>query len=269
MLTTRFVTGSPNWVDLGTSDLEGARAFYGGLFGWTFASAGPEAGGYGMFQLDGRTVAGAMTVTPDQGPSAWTVYFQCPDADETVTAVRSGGGDVVFEPMDVFDLGRMAIFTDPTGARFAVWQPAANKGLDTVGEPNTLVWVELYTPDPVTDLGFYDMVFGMEAHTMPMPEGSGGAYTMLQPAGSGTAATEAAFGGVVPLADDPVESASGPSWVPYFEVADADATVAEAERLGGTVRLAPTEIPGVGRFAKLTDPYGARFAVIKSVPPQT
>lgn len=62
MLSTRFVTGSPNWLDLGTPDIEAATAFYGGLFGWTFQSAGPEAGGYGMFQLDGKTAAGGMQV---------------------------------------------------------------------------------------------------------------------------------------------------------------------------------------------------------------
>ncbi|MFG3497435.1 VOC family protein [Streptomyces sp. NPDC047928] len=262
MLTTRFVTGSPNWVELGTPDIDGARTFYGDLFGWTFRSAGPEAGGYGMFQLDGRTAAGAMAVQPGQGPTGWTVYFQAPDAAGAATAVRAGGGTVVVEPMDVFDLGRMALFTDPTGAGFGVWQPGTNKGLDVVSDPNSLVWAELYTPDPVADLGFYDLVFGMEAHTMPLPEGAG-TYTMIQAAGTDQ---EAAFGGVVPLGDDPVEAAGGPSWVPYFEVADTDAAAADTERLGGSVRMAPTDMAGVGRYAKLTDPFGARFAVITSAP---
>jgi uncharacterized protein len=57
--------------------------------------------------------------------------------------------------------------------------------------------------------------------------------------------------------------------MPYFEVTDTDETVAKAQELGGSIRLPATDVPGVGRVAKLADPYGARFAVIKSVPQQT
>lgn len=116
MITTEFVDGAPNWLDLSTPDMDGAISFYGGLFGWTFLSAGPEAGGYGMFQLDGRTVSGAMTVTAEQGEPGWTVYFQSADADATAKAVEQAGGSALLQPMDVFDLGRMAVFNDPAGA---------------------------------------------------------------------------------------------------------------------------------------------------------
>ena len=75
------------------------------------------------------------------------------------------------------------------------------------------------------------------------------------------------FGGIVPLAEDPSEDRA--HWLPYFEVADTDATVARAQELGGEIRVPATDIEGVGRFAKLADPYGARFAGIKSAPPQT
>lgn len=120
-----------------------------------------------MFTRRGGTVAGGMTVPPEQGGSAWTLYFRTPDAEATATAVRAGGGSVTLDPTDVLDLGRMALFTDPTGADFGVWQPGANRGLDVVGGPGALCWTELYTPDPVADLSFYDMVFGTEAHAAP------------------------------------------------------------------------------------------------------
>ncbi|MEU2514265.1 VOC family protein, partial [Streptomyces syringium] len=57
MLTTDFVTGAPNWLDLGSPDTAATAEFYGSVFGWDFRAAGPEAGGYGFFQKDGRTVA--------------------------------------------------------------------------------------------------------------------------------------------------------------------------------------------------------------------
>ncbi|MFD7445184.1 VOC family protein [Streptomyces sp. NPDC059909] len=261
MLTTRYVTGSPNWIELGTPDIEGASAFYGGLFGWTFRSAGPQAGGYGMFQLGGKTAAGAMAVPPEQGATAWNLYFQSPDADATAKRVRDGGGTVVAEPMDVFDLGRMAIFSDPAGVGFATWQPGTNKGLDVVNETGSLRWAELYTPDTESALGFYRSLFGWEEFGVPIPGGD--AYTTVNPPGTGP---EGMFAGLVPLETDPTEAADGPYWLPYFEVDDTDASVAQAEKLGGKVRLAPLDLEDVGRIAKLADPYGARFAIIKSVP---
>ncbi|MEV6400800.1 VOC family protein [Streptomyces sp. NPDC051907] len=259
MLSTRFVTGSVNWVDLGTPDMEAAKGFYGGVFGWTFQSAGPEAAGYGMFQLDGRTVAGGMAAPPEQGGPGWTVYFQSPDAEATAKTVERAGGTVAFQPMDVFDLGRMAVFNDPTGVGFAIWQPGRNKGLDAVNDPGTLCWAELYTPDAPTVIGFYQDVFGWETATMPLPDGSAD-YTMVNPGGAGL---DAMFGGIVPLATDPLEEADGPYWLPYFAVSDCDATVARAVELGGRVRTPPTDMEGVGRSAKLSDPAGARFAVLQ------
>ncbi|MGW6459652.1 VOC family protein [Streptomyces sp. NPDC055078] len=259
MLTTRYVTGAPNWIDLGTPDIDAANRFYGGLFGWTFQSAGPEAGGYGMYQLDGQTAAGAMTVPPEQGPPAWNVYFQSPDADATAEAVRKGGGTVPLDPMDVFDLGRMAVFTDPAGTTFSTWQPGRNKGLDLINVPGSLCWLELYTPDQEASLAFYSTVFDWGTSAMPFPDGSG-TYTMVHPSAAGV---DAMFGGLVPLEIDPIESDA--HWLPYFEVSDCDATAARATELGGTVRMAPVDMEGVGRFAKLTDPAGARFALMQGV----
>ncbi|MGW0699745.1 VOC family protein [Streptomyces sp. NPDC002867] len=261
MLSTAYVTGSPNWIDLGTPDLDAATFFYGRLFGWEFASAGPDAGGYGMFRLDGRTVAAGMTVPADRAPAGWSVYFQTPDLDATAEAVEGNGGTVVHAPMDVFDQGRMAVFMDPSGAGFSAWQPGRNKGLDVVGHPGTLCWLELYTPEPDSALAFYSTVLGWETSTMPLPDGSGD-YTLIRPGGSDP---EAAFAGAVPLTADPSEKDLSPFWLPYFEVSDCDAAVTTAQELGGEIRMPPTTMEGVGRFARLADPAGARFAVLRGV----
>lgn len=259
MLTTRYLTGSPNWLDLATPDLSGAASFYGGLFGWTFRAAGPGAGGYGMFELDGRTAAGGMTVPPERGAPGWTLYFQSASADDTAERVRNLGGSVTYEPADVWDLGRMAHFTDPAGVGFATWQPRTNKGLDVVNETGSLCWAELWTPDPGAALGFYRSVFGWDEFAVPVPGGD--TYVTVNPAGAGE---DAMFAGLVALETDPVEAVGGPYWLPYFEVTDTDATAAEAEELGGTVRTRPIDLEDVGRIAKLADPYGARFAVIET-----
>ncbi|MET9381221.1 VOC family protein [Streptomyces sp. NPDC002928] len=262
MLTTRFVNGSPNWLDLGTPDIEGATSFYDALFGWRFQSAGPEAGGYGFFQLDARTTAGGMQTTAEQGPPSWNVYFQSPDAEATTKAAEQAHGSVLFRPMDVMGQGHMAILADPAGVPFGIWQPGQTKGLDVANEPGSLCWVELYTPDIAAAAAFYNKVLGHETSAVPFP---GGTYTCINPAGAGE---DAMFGGLIPLADDPTEAESGPYWLPYFEVTDTDAAVAKAQERGGKVRMPATDVPDVGRIAKLADPYGARFAVIKSAPQQ-
>ncbi|MFD7628786.1 VOC family protein [Streptomyces sp. NPDC059851] len=261
MLTTDYKDGAPNWVDLGTPDTEGAAAFYAGLFGWEYRPGGEEVGGYGMFRLDHKIVAGGTAVTAEQTPPGWTVYFQSSDADATAAAVTQAGGTVRYEPADVQDYGRMAVFADPEGAAFATWQPHGNTGLDAVQEVGTLCWAELCTADVAAAKDFYCSVFGWEIAEMAF---EGGSYKMAKPAGS---PDREAFGGLVPIAGDPVEDSGRPYWTPYFEVADCDATAARAEDTGGEVRLAPVSMEGVGRFAKLADPYGARFAVIASAPP--
>lgn len=256
MLTTRFVNGAPNWIDVGTDDIEGATRFYGALFGWRFQSAGPEAGGYGFFQLDGRTVAGAMQTTPEQGPPAWTVYFQSGDAEATAKAAEQAHGGVAFRPMDVMGEGTMALLTDPAGVRFGIWQPGRTKGVDVAGDSRSLTWVELYTPDIAAAAAFYHAILGLETSAVPFP---GGTYTCVNPTEGGE---DAMFGGMVPLADDPAETE--PYWLPYFEVPDVDTVVGTAQELGGAVRVPAVDMEGVGRMARLADPYGARFAVIKS-----
>lgn len=260
MLTTDYKDGSPNWVDLGTPDIDAAAGFYRGLFGWDFLAGGEEVGGYGMFRLGDKTVAGAMAVPAAQGPSAWQVYFRTADADATAAAVTRAGGTVTFGPMDVMDFGRMAMFADPEGVSFGVWQPGANQGLDAVTEVGSLCWTELYTGDLGAAAEFYSAVLGWQIGGVPF---EGGTYTTVRPAGT---TDEGDVGGLVPLSVDPVEDAERPYWTPYFEVADCDVTAGKAEETGGKVRLTPVSLEGVGRLAKLADPFGARFAVIASMP---
>ncbi|MFS0697023.1 VOC family protein [Streptomyces nitrosporeus] len=261
MLDPAFETGAPDWADLGTPDIDAATAFYQGLFGWELVRGGPETGGYSMYQLRGRTVAGVMTVPEEQGKPAWTVYFQTPDADATARTVEQAGGTAAFPPMDVLDYGRTGGFTDNTGAYFGVWQPGTNTGLGMIMEPGSLAWSELRTPDVDSAAAFFHTVFGWRTETMDLP---GGTYTTVRPAGGAGAGS--AFGGLVALDSVPSRAAAGPHWLPYFAVEDCDATAAAVDRLGGTVTEAPVDVPEAGRIAAFADPAGAAFAVIRPAP---
>jgi len=258
MVTTDFKTGSPNWIDLGSPDTARAAAFYAAVFGWEFQSAGPEAGGYGFFQLGGRTVGALGPLTEEGASSAWTVYFQSPDADATAKTVEQGGGTVRMAPDDVFDAGRMAAFTDPTGGEFAIWQPAGTKGLDVVGELGSFLWAELHSDDVPAAVEFYRSLFGWRASTdsgVPGVE-----YTVLSTA-EGEDQLAAGFGGAAPL-----HPALRTGWLVYFSAADPDAVAGTVQANGGTVVLPLEDVPTVGRIGIFADPFGAQFAVLRPEP---
>jgi predicted enzyme related to lactoylglutathione lyase len=258
MLTTSYVPGVPVWLDLGARHIDAAADFYHRLFGWEFVSAGPEAGGYGTLRLDGRAVAAIGPLTDEGATPSWDLYFHTLDADATAAAVRAAGGTVRFDPFDVFDLGRMAGFTDPAGADFSVWQPGANRGLDAVGEVNTLCWTELYTTDAAAAKDFYRAVLRWESADAPV---GGVPYTLASPTGQGR---DAAHAGIMQLPPENVAAGTASGWHPYFEVADCDGTAEAAEAHGATAMIPPTDMPGVGRLAMFADPAGARFAVVHS-----
>ncbi|MGX2993290.1 VOC family protein [Streptomyces sp. JNUCC 64] len=262
MLTSTQVPGGLNWLDLGTPDTDAATAFYEGVFGWDSVSAGPEAGGYRFLRKDGRTVGAVGPLTEEGAGSAWTVYFRTVDADATARAVERAGGTVRFPPTDVFTAGRMAGFTDPTGAEFAVWEPRDTDGLDLVNEPGSVSWIELYTTDSQTAKDFYGAVLSWDTRDVPM--GDGIVYTIAGPAGGGDGTMH---GGLMQLLQDNLDAGSTSEWHPYFEVEDCDGTVARAAERGATVIIPAMDAEAVGRFAMLLDPFGAPFAVITSPPP--
>ncbi len=251
MEITSYAPGTPSWVDLGTPDAAGGAAFYSALFGWEINDGPPEAGGYRMCMLNGKAVAGmGPQMNPDM-PPFWTTYVSVVDADATSATVTANGGQVLMPPMDVLDVGRMAIFMDPAGAAFSVWQPRAHIGSELVNEPGTLCWNELATRDADAAEKFYAAVFNWGANKADMGEFM---YTEFTVEGRGIA-------GMMPMgAEFPAEVPS--HWLAYFAVADCDASAAKVTELGGQIHVPPSDIPMVGRFALCQDPQGAMFSVI-------
>jgi uncharacterized protein len=252
--------GTPSWIDLGTPDIDASASFYGSLFGWQVAEGeNPEqTGGYRIASLRDKPVAGMMPLMQEGQPPAWSTYVSVADADATAAKVGEAGGQVVAEPMDVMELGRMAIFTDPTGAFFGVWQPASFAGAGIVNESGALSWNELNTRDPDRATEFYDAVFGWEAR--PFDNGDGPPYLTIH-----IGDAERGVGGIMDMRGRVPDEVPA-HWMVYFAVDDTDATVEKAKELGGGVGYGPTDIPSVGRFAVLNDPHGAHFSVITPNP---
>jgi len=248
--------GAPCWVDLQTSDAEQARAFYGELLGWTADDPDPAFGGYFTFRSDGVPVAGGMAADA-QAPTAdvWSVYLATDDAARVVAAAEAAGGQVVVPPMAVADLGTMGFLVDAGGAGVGFWEPGTFAGFGVVGEPAAPSWFEVLARDHPATIAFYRDVFGW--NTDVLSDTDEFRYSALSaPAGEWLA-------GVMDAAAYLPEGAP-PCWSVYFGTADADASVATAERLGGAV-VEPARDTPYRRVAEVTDPQGARFKLVQAI----
>lgn len=94
------------------------------------------------------------------GPPVWATYIATADARATAAHVSEAGGQVVVEPMDVMAAGTMAVFRDPTGAFFSVWQPGEHRGAELFNQPGSYSWNELNTRELDRAQDFYGEVFG-------------------------------------------------------------------------------------------------------------
>lgn len=249
---TSYTQGTPNWVDLQTTDPAAAKAFYGGLFGWTYDDQPmPDNAVYSMAQLGQENVAAIAPQPPELAaagaPPMWNTYLAVDAVDDAVAKVGAAGGQVAMPPFDIMDAGRMAFVLDPSGAAVALWQANQHIGATLVNEPGTVTWNELVTTDP-NAAAFYTNVLGLTTSDMEM---EGSKYTVFESAGQMVGGTTPP-----PMPDVPNH------WHVYFAVADADAAAAKTTELGGSVLVEPFDSP-VGRMAVLRDPQGAMFSIIK------
>ncbi|MEV8504382.1 VOC family protein [Actinoplanes sp. NPDC051475] len=250
---TRPTPGVPNWVDLGTADLEDATRFYTRLFGWEADVSGEEYGGYTTFRLDGRAAAGGGPLYGEGQPTAWSTYIATDDADAVAARVEAAGGKVLVAPFDVMYQGRMAAFLDQAGAPFSVWQPGTMKGADVFDVPGSLAWNELVTRDVEGTAAFYGAVFGWVAREI---EVQGLPYIVWELAGETVAGMQ--------VMDATWPHDLSPHWMIYFAVADCDESAAYAQSLGARVARPPSEL-AIGRYVVLEDPQGGLFALLQAV----
>ena len=264
-----YIPGVPCWVDTSQPDPEAALGFYTGLFGWDFESVLPaEAPGqYFIARLRGGDVAAVGSIPEAMPPMAmWNTYIWVESADDTAAKVIDAGGSVLMEPFDIMDFGRMAVFADPEGAAFCVWQAKEHRGAQVVNEHGSLNFNGLNTRDVDGAKSFYGSVFGWTTLALPAAE----MWTLpgygdhLERDNPGLRKQMAEMGGPVgfedvvasinPIGDDQPDTP--PHWSVTFGVDDADATAAKATELGGTVVVPPLDVPW-SRLTVIRDPQGA------------
>ncbi len=292
-----YIPGVPCWADASCPEPEAAVDFYGGLFGWEFENVMPpgsdgkyfiarhEAASSSIFDLSGDTHRGdvaAVAPIPDAAGSAatWNTYFWVNSADETASKVRDAGGGVVSGPFDFMDAARVAVFTDPEGAEFRVWEAKGHKGARLVNDPGAVGVNNLNTRDPEVAKSFYGSVFGWQTGTI----GAGAEGWTLPSYGDWLEAEhhanlrrqmaearapegfEDVVGSIIPIPNEQPETPA--HWSVTFAVDDADGTAAKATELGGKVIVPPFDAPWSTsgytiRITLIADPQGATFSASK------
>jgi predicted enzyme related to lactoylglutathione lyase len=272
-----YIPGVPCWVDTNQPDPEAAAHFYANLFGWETENVmPPESGGtYLIGRIRGGDVAAISALQEGAPPMAvWNTYIWVDSADETAAKVRAAGGNVLMEPFEVMQAGRMAVCADPEGAVFCLWQAGQHRGSRIINEHGSLNFNGLNTRDVAGARAFYGSVFGWQARTF----GGFEAWTLPaygdhleandpglreRIAEMGAAGFEDVVAAINPIAEDDRDTPA--HWSVTFAVDDADATAAKAIELGGRVIAPVFDAPWV-RMVVIADPAGATFIASQFAP---
>jgi hypothetical protein len=247
------------WPELATRDLKAAQAFYGDLLGWSAQEIPSAMGNYVICSTGERQAAGLCAQSDEQRqrgiPSHWLSYVSVANADASAAKAKELGAQILMGPFDVMAVGRMALIQDPAGATFALWQAKEHKGVAAYMEPAALCWTELATTSAKQAQAFYPALFGWTAQPSADP-----AMPYFEWVLDGNH-----FGGMMEIDEHwgPAWKSIPSHWTVYFMVKDVDERTSRAEALGAKIRVPPSDIPKVGRFAVIEDPQGAVFSLFQ------
>jgi uncharacterized protein len=253
-VTASTVLGRPLWYELMTTDMKGAESFYRKVVGWTSAPFEGSPQPYTMFNRSGEVPVAGLMERPQEmdAPPFWAMYIGVPKLEEGVSRVTQLGGSERSPVIDVPTVGRMQMMSDPQGAAFYLYEPAASdhqpEGAPEIGEAS---WLELMTTDAPAALKFYSELFGWQP-SEAMDMGPMGKYYMFnRPHGM--------IGGMM---NKPPEMAHvPPNWQIYFRVPDINAAVERIKANGGQILNGPMEVPGGDWIVNGLDPQGAAFSL--------
>lgn len=241
--------------DMMTTDPEASAAFYTALFGWTTKRITIEGFPARVLCNGSETIGALVSLGEAPIPSHWMPYVAVDDVRAACARAEAAGGEVCQKPFTVPGQGTFAILGDPRGGYLSVIelehpQKVPQHAMVPVG---SFCWCQLMASDAEAVVPFYRAALSW----LIGPNNQEGYYFWSVGVGEGPANT---VGSVMqkPAGADPQ---ARDHWLAYVAVADCAASVERAVSLGATQRVPPTEIPGMGHFAVLTDPTGAAFAV--------
>ena len=252
------VSGSPRlpgkfvWADLVTDDAAAARAFYGGVFQWSFR----QAGGYLIAYNQDRPLAGVFQrARPADKPDAhprWFGYISVPNVAKAERAATAAGGRVLAPAQKLPRRGEQSILIDPEGAVFGLVKSSAGDPPDFKADPGDWVWIQLVTRDARKAAEFYRSVAGYEVVENVQPNRESDYVLTSKGFARATVRT-------IPAGQKDVR----PAWLPFVRVANLGDTLAKARGLGGRVVIEPRPDLLEGKVAVIADPTGAAVGALE------
>ncbi len=234
----KYRIGHVVWRELMTGDLEVAKRFYGGLFGWGFEVMPMEFGPYLLAHQGGPPLAGIMAGKTH----CWVPYISVPDVDSAVAAASSLGAEVSFGPETVPGVGRLASLVAADGAWLGLMRSHDGDEDSPPPGPNRPCWESVQSPDPAAARRFFAAVCGWKDHPGRQEE----LPDFAAPDGTAVADHQAAERG---------------AFMSHFQVDELEPMVVRVEALGGQVEVRHLDVPGVGSVATVLDPGGSRFGL--------
>lgn len=246
--TDQFHPGKVVWADLLTRDVGSAAAFYRSVFGWTMAQN--AAGDIALATRSGEPVAAIASYSEEaaDGEALWVASISVDDVDRSSAAVQRAGGEILDNPIDLPDRGRVAVARDPQGAVFMLLRATGGDPPDTPPMSNAWVWAELWSSDHDAAAAFYEQVIGYRS--VAIKDGAGRDHIVL-------GRDQAMRASVIetPLPD------VMPNWLLYLQVDDLASTLRKVLDSGGEILLPPLKDGFNNDVAIVADPTGGVVAL--------
>jgi predicted enzyme related to lactoylglutathione lyase len=231
------------------------KAFYSGLFGWTFTDVPVGSTLYSQAYLDGVPVAGAIQ-TPiasgDHRQPAWLSFMSTPDVDATAALAVKNGARQLLAPRVIPGRGKEAIYADPQGAVFGLLTSERGDPADVSAAPGEWVWSALVASNPDQDAAFYQTLFNYDVYELPS---EGPTLHLILASDHFSRASANGY----PEHVDNVHS----HWMNFIRVDDTVASAAKVQKLGGSVLVEPHVDRHGGKVAIVADPSGAPFGLME------
>lgn len=241
--TATFTPGKVVWREYCTRDVENAKSFYGGLFGWRYVLRPMGDRAYTLILVGELAVGGIMDLAHipngEQVPPHWGIYISVPDVDDTAEKAVAAGGKHLSGCQDIPGVGRFAVIQDPQGGVFNLFHAFEGDQPDAPADIGEFAFELLNATDPAAAVAYYSGVVGWAAAAM------GPVTRLMRNGGEKFVAAVAPAPPGVPA-----------HWMTHVRVADVAATNARARELGGEVLEERIEVPGYGFFALIKDPAG-------------
>jgi len=245
--TGRFV-----WHDLMTRDVAAARRFYGELLGWRFEDVKRGDRPYVLARSGSDPVAGIVDINhyPDAG-AQWISFMAVEDVDKAVGVVKSAGGTVLLDALDLKPVARVAVIADPQGAPLGLARLWKDRPEMVKPIARQFFWDEYLARDAAQALDFYKRLAGYQSTISDTRLGV--EYHVLQNSRkrAGLFQLPATATGILP------------NWLPYVLVDDPQALASRVSGLGGTVILPAAPERRNGTLVIIKDPSGAPLALQK------